>query len=70
MTTPLPDYPWQVLGSDLFQVRADHLVVDYFSRYPEVVKLTSTISAAIITALKAIFSRHGIPEVLRSDNGP
>ena len=21
MTTPLPDYPWQVLGSDLFQVK-------------------------------------------------
>lgn len=72
MTTPLPDYPWQVLGSDLFQVKGDHylLVVDYFSRYPEVVKLTSTTSAAVITALKAIFSRHGIPEVIRSDNGP
>ena len=41
-----------------------------FSRYPEVVKLTSTTSAAIITALKAILSRHGIPEVIRSDNGP
>lgn len=70
--TPLPDYPWQVLGSDLFQVRGTTylLVVDYFSRYPEVVKMTSTTSEATITALKAVFSRHGIPEVLRTDNGP
>ena len=46
------------------------LVVDYFSRYPEVVKLTSTTSATIISVLKNIFARHGIPEVLGSDNGP
>ena len=72
MTTPLPDYPWHILGSNLFQLKGDHylLVVDYFSQYPEVVKLTSTTSAAVIIALKAIFSRHGIPEVFQSDNGP
>ena len=33
-------------------------------------KLTTTTSSAIITALKAVFSRHGLPEVVRSDNGP
>ena len=31
-----------------------HVVVDYFSRYIEVIKLTTTTSAAIISALKAI----------------
>ena len=46
------------------------LVVDYFSRFPEVIKLTSTTSASVITVLKLIFSRHGIPEVVHSDNGP
>ena len=72
VVTPLPDYPWQLVGADLFELNKDQylLVVDYFSRYPEVIKLTSTTSAAIISALKAIFSRHGIPEVVRSDNGP
>ena len=30
----------------------------------------STTSSAVISALKAAFSRHGIPEVVRSDNGP
>ena len=46
------------------------LTVDYFSRYPEVVQLTSTTSASVIAALKTIFARHGIPETVRSDNGP
>ena len=68
----LPDYPWQVVGTDLFELKGVHylLVVDYFSRYPEMIKVISTTSVAIITVLKSIFSRHGIPEVLRSDNGP
>ena len=32
--------------------------------------MSTTTSAAIIAALKLVFSRHGIKEVLRSDNGP
>ena len=68
----LPDYPWQIVGTDLFELKGTHylLVVDNFSRYPEVIKLTSTTSVSTISVLKSIFSRHGIPEVLRSDNGP
>lgn len=70
--TPLPAHPWAHLAADLFELQNSTylVVVDYFSRYPEVVKLTSTTSAAIITALKSIFSRHGIPAVFMSDNGP
>ena len=50
---------------------ADYLViVDYFSRYPEVHKLTTTTSQSIINSLKTVFARHGIPETLRTDNGP
>ena len=72
LATPLPEYPWQKVGSDFFQIKNDHylLLVDYFSRYPEVVKLVSTTSACVIAALKSIFARHGIPEKLISDNGP
>ena len=72
MASPLPDYPWQVVGSDLFTLKNTQylLVVDYFSRYPEIVKLSSTTSTDVITALKTMFARFGIPEVLRSDNGP
>ena len=46
------------------------LVIDYFSRYPEVCKLTSTTSNAVIQAMKNCFSHHGIPLIVRSDNGP
>ena len=72
MSSPLPDYPWQIIATDLFEIKGDKylLIVDYFSRFPEVVKLTSTTSATVISILKSIFSRFGIPEVVRSDNGP
>ena len=68
----MPDYPWQVVGSDLFELKGGHylLVVNYFSHYPEVIKLSSTTSSNIIALLKTIFAQHGIPEVLRTDNGP
>ena len=32
--------------------------------------MSSTTSVSTIAALKNVFSRHGIPEVVRSDNGP
>ena len=70
--SPLPNHPWEKVGTDLFQLNGATylLVVDYFSRFPEAVKLMSTTSKSIINALKSIFSRHGIPAVLISDNGP
>ena len=46
------------------------IVVDYFSRYIEILKLTTITSASIIYALKAIFARHGVPDTLISDNDP
>ena len=63
---------WQLVGTDLFELDKCQylLVVDYFSRYPEVVKLSSTTSNQVIAALKTIFAHHGIPETVGSDNGP
>ena len=45
-------------------------MVDYYSRYVEVQRLTSTTATSVINVLKAWFARHGIPEVMVSDNGP
>ena len=36
----------------------------------EITKLASTTSSAVISGMKSIFARHGIPELLISDNGP
>ena len=68
----LPECPWQKLGSDLFELQGKHylLLVDYFSRYVEIIKLTTTTSSAVISGMKSVFSRYGIPELLISDNGP
>ena len=41
--------------------------MDYFSRYPEVVKLSSTSSANVIVALESLFARHGVPETLLNE---
>ena len=46
------------------------LVVDAYSKFPEVVKMTSTTSTATINVLRDIFSRYGLPEIMVSDNGP
>ena len=46
------------------------VVVDYFSRYFEVVILRSTSSTKIIEGLKPIFTRFGVPHTLKTDNGP
>jgi len=39
IVSQLPEYQWKVIGTDLFELDKKHylLVVNYFSRYPEVV---------------------------------
>ena len=44
--------------------------LDYYSRYYEVDILKSTTTEKIISSLEVMFSRHGLPESLTSDNGP
>ena len=70
--TEFPSYPWERIASDLFELEGHTylLVVDYYSRWPEIRKLNGLTSEHVIGALKGIFAVHGIPKTLVSDNGP
>lgn len=70
--TEFPERPWQRVGMDLFFLNGQWwlIVVDYYSRYPELVRLSSLTGAAVVNHCKSLFARHGIPEVVVSDNGP
>ena len=72
ISTPLPSHPWQRIVLDLFELKGSAylLAVDYYSRFVEVEKLSSTTSSSVITKLKSIFARFGIPAEVISDNGP
>ena len=71
-TRKIPDKPWSRLAADLFTLHSkDYIVlVDYYSDFVEVSPLEQTTSSAIIKSMRVQFSRHGIPDVLVSDNGP
>ncbi|XP_046396811.1 uncharacterized protein K02A2.6-like [Ischnura elegans] len=70
--TETPARPWQMVGMDIFHSRGREylVIVDYFSKYPEVAYLENTRATNVIAKIKSIFARHGIPQVVRTDNGP
>ena len=72
-TTP-PSRPWQRLGIDLFKFDGnDYIVIaDYYSNMPFLHKIPQgqCNAAKVISIFKEVFSEHGVPETLISDNGP
>ena len=69
----LPTRSWQILGTDLFHYNNSEylIVVDYYSKFPFVRKMpTPCTSHAVVAATADIFSEHGVPEKVVSDNGP
>ena len=68
----IPSRPWSKLGADVLEYdgRSYLVVVDYHSKYPEVHQLTSKTASGIVSVLKPMFARHGIPDEFVSDNMP
>ena len=74
LETEPPPRPWQTIGTDLFYLGDDEylLIADYYTKYPFVRKIPKgqSTSKYVIDITKQIFSEHGIPQIVRSDNGP
>ena len=68
----VPLLPWQKLGADIFEYRGNAylLIVDYFSKYPEVGVLQGKSASAVISHFRTVFARHGLPEILVANNMP
>ena len=67
----IPIHPWTKLATDIFHFEGTSylLLVDYTSHFPIVCMLNS-MTAHVINHFKLIFSEHGWPDTLVSDNGP
>ena len=74
--TKLPEYPWQEVSVDFcgqfsngeFILFVD--LIDDYSRFPENEIVNSTSVNTVIPYFDAIFARQGVPEVVKTDNGP
>jgi hypothetical protein len=69
----IPSRPWEIVGTDLFHFdNSEYLIVaDYYSKSPFIRKFTGQYTSSIVVAAtKQIFSEHGIPTRVISDNGP
>jgi len=69
----LAEKPWQRIHIDFagpFLGKMFLIVVDAFSKWPEVFVMNSTTTFNTINELRVLFSRWGLPEQIVSDNGP
>ncbi|GFO29263.1 Pol polyprotein [Plakobranchus ocellatus] len=71
--SPLPKRPWDELSVGFAGPfpTGEHLliVIDDYSRFPEVESVKSTSACSLTSKLNRIFARFGTPSVLKSDNG-
>ena len=72
--TRMPKGPWELVHLDLYGPLPSgeylQVVIDRYSRFPEVEIVRSTKESTVIPKLDKIFVVHGIPSVVMSDNGP
>ena len=70
----LPARPWTQLCADFYGPLPTGeyilVVLDEYSRYPEVDIVKSTSAESVIPKMDRMFATHGIPEQVKTDNGP
>ena len=69
---PTPEVPWHTVATDLFKTKNSKylLIVDYYSRFPILRKLGSTMSRVLVQEMKEVFAKLGVPNVIVSDGRP
>ena len=73
----LPCEPWEKLCIDIKGPVYDNpshsrfaiCVIDYYSKWPEVLMCANVTTSRIVSFLETIFGREGIPKYIVSDNG-
>lgn len=74
ISSDVPLRAWHTIGTDLFFFDGDEylLIADYHSKYPFVRKIPRghSNSKTVANLTRQILSEHGIPVIIRSDNGP
>lgn len=68
-----PTQPWQRIHIDFagpFMNSMWLILIDAHSKWPEVIRMSSTQSSKVVAVLSEVFARFGIPAELVSDNGP
>ena len=73
--TPTVDIPWYTVAIDFHGPITNTqqyllVVTDLYSNFPEIEIVNSTAAPAVIPKLYRIFATHGIPVLLKIDNGP
>ena len=72
--TETPERPWSHLTGDFYgPLPSGHYLLGIMcerTRFPEVEVLGSTAAKTVIPALDRLFSSRGIPDKLKTDNGP
>jgi transposase InsO family protein len=73
-SSPLPSAPWSEVSLDFHGPlpTGEYLLVlmDDYSRFPVVEIISSVSSNTVLPCLDKIFALLGVPEVLKTDNGP
>ena len=69
----LPAVPCKEVSVDFAEILNKEyvlLITDDYSRYPVVEIVKSTAATTTIPKLDKVFSEFGVPDIVRSDNGP
>jgi hypothetical protein len=69
---PWATEPWQRVHIDYLEMKGQMFIIfmDGFSKWMEVVPMSSTTAQATITVCRSLFARYGLPSRVVTDNGP